>query len=205
MFSSIFLKAINETWPMLFIFSVILCSIRIIYIMKNNEKFVLYKEFLMLLFIVYILLLYYVVTFQDNNYGINNFVPFKEIFRYNVFSSVFLKNIVGNIVLFIPFGLYVSLFLKVKKVYIPLVITFLTSISIEFAQYKIGRTADIDDIILNVCGGIVGYLLYLFFKKISGKLPNFLKSDWFLNLLMICVFVVIALFLLNFKFWGLIK
>ena len=37
---------------------------------------------------------------------------------------------------------------------------------IEFEQYFIGRSADIDDFILNVFGALCGYLLY----KIANKL-----------------------------------
>ena len=80
MFTSIFMKTIHNVWPMIFIFAVILISIRITYLLCNKKQFVFYKELLMLCFIIYILLLYYIVTFQDNNYGTNNFTPFKEIF-----------------------------------------------------------------------------------------------------------------------------
>ena len=79
------------------------------------SKLLFYKELLMLCFIIYILLLYYIVTFQDNNYGTNNFIPFREIFRYNVSSRLFIRNVLGNILLFVPFGLFVSHYIKNKK------------------------------------------------------------------------------------------
>ena len=104
MFFSMFLKALSDIWPMIFIFTIILISVRILYFVINKKSFVFHKELLMLCFIVYILLLYYTVTFQDNNYGTNNFVPFKEIFRYNITSRLFIRNVLGNILLFIPFG-----------------------------------------------------------------------------------------------------
>ena len=103
MFFSMFLKALSDIWPMIFIFTIILISVRILYLVINKKSFVFHKELLMLCFIVYILLLYYTVTFQDNNYGTNNFVPFKEIFRYNITSRLFIRNVLGNILLFIPF------------------------------------------------------------------------------------------------------
>ena len=66
------------TWPTLFISLVVLVSLRITYIVKHKEKFILYKEIFSLLFILYILCLFQVVTAQDINLleG-NNFIPFR--------------------------------------------------------------------------------------------------------------------------------
>ena len=91
MFINIFLRAIKDIWPMLFIFTIILVSIRIVYLLTNKQKIVLYKEIITYLFIIYLLLLYYIVTFQDNNYGTNNLIPFKEIFRYPLSSRLFIR------------------------------------------------------------------------------------------------------------------
>ena len=201
MFTSIFLDVIHNIWPMLFIFTVIIVSIRIAYILYNKENFVLYKELLMLCFIIYILLLYYIVTFQDNNYGTNNLIPFKEIFRYNVSSKLFFKNVVGNTILFIPFGIFVTHYVKNNKIYLTMFLTFLVSCSIEFAQSIIGRTADIDDIILNTTGGVIGYLIYNFSDKIADKLPRFMKSQVFLDVLCLVVILTIIYLAFRFDFW----
>ncbi len=201
MFTSIFLDVIHNIWPMLFIFTVIIVSIRIAYILYNKENFVLYKELLMLCFIIYILLLYYIVTFQDNNYGTNNLIPFKEIFRYNVSSKLFFKNVVGNTILFIPFGIFVTHYVKNNKIYLTMFLTFLVSCSIEFAQSIIGRTADIDDIILNTTGGVIGYLIYNFSDKIADKLPRFMKSQVFLDVLCLVVILTIIYLAFKFDFW----
>ena len=68
--------------------------------------------------IIYILCLFQIVTVQDTVYwSTNNFIPFKEIFRYEFGSKVFIHNIIGNIILFIPFGFFVSSILKTKKYY----------------------------------------------------------------------------------------
>ena len=76
---------VNFTWPMLIISVVIMVSVRITYIVLNKTRLVLYKELLMLVFAIYILCLFQVVTFQDSSsLSGNNFVPFREIFRYNI-------------------------------------------------------------------------------------------------------------------------
>ena len=39
---------------------------------ETREKLVLYRELAYLLFVVYLLSLFYIVTFQDDNYGTSN-------------------------------------------------------------------------------------------------------------------------------------
>ncbi len=186
-----------EVWPMVLIITVIVASLRIAYLINANKKFVIHKELFGLIFIVYILCLYHVVTFQDVNYGTNNFVPFKEIFRYSIGSAKFIKNIIGNILLFIPFGFFSSYYLKARRISTPLILTLITSCTIEIVQYYIGRVFDIDDIILNVIGGILGFLLYIGLDAIKKRLPNFLKSDLFLNIVIIIIIVLLIIYSFN--------
>lgn len=201
MFTDIFLQLVHSVWPMIFIFTIIIVSIRLVYIFNNKENFVLHKELLMLCFIIYILLLYYIVTFQDNNYGTNNFVPFREIFRYDVNSRLFLKNVIGNVLLFVPFGIFVTYYVKNDKVYQTLFLSILVSCSIEFAQSVIGRTADIDDVILNTIGGILGYIIFKFGGKLVDKLPRFMKSQVFLDVLCLVIILFIIYLAIRFNFW----
>ena len=49
---------LSITWPMLFISLVILVSLRISYLIKHKEEFILYKEVFLLIFILYILCLF---------------------------------------------------------------------------------------------------------------------------------------------------
>ena len=198
MFTSFFSNIIHDVWPMIFIFTVILVSLRLTYIFYNKEKFVLYKELLYLCFIIYVLLLYYIVTFQDNNYGTNNFIPFREIFRYDISSKLFIRNVLGNILLFVPFGIFATRYIKSKSIFPTVILSFLVSCSIEFAQSLIGRTADIDDVILNTIGGLLGYLLYKFSDSFFKKLPKFMKNQIFLDLL--CLVIILFIIYLSFKF-----
>lgn len=179
---------INMAWPMVLISIVVLVSLRITYLIKNREHLILYKELLMLSFIIYILCLFQVVTFQDDvTWSSNNFIPFKEIFRYRLGSRLFLKNVLGNMLLFLPFGFFTTHYTKIEKPYIVLLLTIIASVSIEAVQMAIGRVFDVDDIILNVCGGIIGYYIYALLRRIGNKLPNFFKSEIFLNIVSIIV------------------
>lgn len=191
-----------EIWPMIVIICVILVSLRLAFITKGSKKIVIYKELLMLVFIIYILCLFHIVTFQDINYGTNNFIPFKEIFRYDINSSKFIKNIMGNIIMFIPYGFFASYFLKNRKFSTILLLSLTVSLTIEFVQLNIGRVFDIDDVILNIIGGIIGYLIYVGLDAISSKLPKFFRSDAFLNVLVVVIIVLMIIYGFNINVVG---
>ncbi|WP_246627243.1 VanZ family protein [Paenibacillus solanacearum] len=68
---------------------------------------------------------------------------------------------VGNIVIFIPLGTYLSLFKNDKSVRTHMLIIFMVSLWIEIIQGLLAiGAADIDDILLNFLGGVVGILGY---------------------------------------------
>ena len=125
----------------------------------------------MLFFILYMMCLFYVVTFQDIDVPTvgYNLVPFKEMFRYTFMSRLFIKNVLGNLFMFIPLGFYSSYILKKTKLRWVVLITLIISLTIEFTQVNIGRIFDIDDVILNVLGGSLGYYLFsfIYFIKIN--------------------------------------
>ena len=123
MFQNTISNIILEIWPMIIITVVILTSLRIMDIIINKKKIVLYKDLLILLFAIYILCLFHIVTFQDVNFASSNFIPFKEMFRYELFSRLFIKNVMGNVLLFIPFGFFTSYLIKTKKIYVPVILT----------------------------------------------------------------------------------
>ena len=191
-FNSTIQSVLSLTWPMLVISSVVLISMRICYLTKNHEKIVLYKELFMFSFILYILCLFQIVTFQDDvTWSSNNFIPFKEILRYNMGSRLFFKNVIGNMVLFLPYGFFTSFYLKNDKPNITIILTLITSFAIEIVQLIIGRVFDIDDIILNLLGGYFGFLLYYYVMRLWNKLPNVFKSEIVLNSLAIIVLIII--------------
>ena len=176
-------------WPLITFVSVVAISLRIAFL-KGSKRFVLHRELMALVFIIYILCLYFVVTGQDINYGGVNLIPIKEMFRYEIGSYKFMKNIIGNILLFIPYGFFCSYYLENKKVSTNVIICLIATLCIETIQYYIGRVFDIDDIILNVLGGFIGYLLYIVLSTVRSKLPKFMKSDGFLNFLFILIIVL---------------
>ena len=91
--------------------------------------------------------------------------------------------------MFLPFGFFISYYLKVEKMYLPVFLTAIASISIEIVQMMIGRVFDVDDIILNLLGGICGFFIYNIIRIISGKLPKIFKSEIVLNIIYIIIFI----------------
>ena len=191
-------NAISSTWPMLVIFVVILSTIRLTYLSIHKEKFIFYKEFLNLIFIIYVLLLYQLLTnVETNTSGGYNIIPFTEITRYEVGSKLFMYNVIGNIVIFIPFGYFVSGYIKASKVSHILAVSVISSLTVEVVQLQIGRSFDIDDIILNVCGAIIGFLLYIGLCAIKKHLPKFLQRDFVYNIVCITLTILIVLYFLK--------
>lgn len=196
-----FYTIIKGVWPMLLIFVVVLSMVRITYVYEKREKFVFYKEFFTLLFIVYILLLFELVSNTDVQGISNNFLPFKEIMRYEIGSKYFIWNVLGNIVIFVPFGFIVSYILDSKKIVKPLFLTFVASLTIEFVQMYIGRSFDVDDILLNCIGGAVGFLLYIAINAVRKHLPKVLQREGVYNVL--TIIIIVAIILSIFNWWGL--
>ena len=170
---------LNDTWPMIALTCIVLISIRLTYLIKNKQKFLIGNEMMMLTFIVYILCLFQIVTSQDVSgvHGVN-VTLFKELTRYQVGSRLFYRNIIGNILMFVPFGFFTSFYLKLDKKRIIFYITLVVSIVIELIQLKIGRAFDVDDIILNLVGSFLGYFLYRLMDKIFGDLSDTIKGTF---------------------------
>lgn len=166
----------------------------------KGKAYVSKKEFISFLFALYLIILVYIVTFKDNNYGTNNFTLFKEILRYKITSKLFIKNVIGNILLFIPLGIFLSYFIKERGIFLIVIVPFLLSGLIEFIQSKIGRCFDVDDIILNFIGGIIGYIIYRFQIKFSTIFERQIIKD---VLYLITILIIIYLSF-KFNFWRLL-
>lgn len=139
--------------------------------MIKNKKII--KLLVTLLFMAYIVVLVYFLFFSEG-YGRTkvdvyryNLVPFSEIQRYFKYYSIigiegFMLNIVGNIVAFIPFGLFIPIIAKgYRNFFIILFDGMLFTIIIESIQLilKVG-SFDVDDMILNTTGVVIGYILF---------------------------------------------
>jgi len=197
MFRETILNIFDNVWPMLIIISVILITLRIAYLVLEKKPFVFYKEVFMLLFIIYIISLFHTVTFQDVNWSTSNFIPFKEMFRYRFGSRLFLRNVIGNVLMFFPYGFFLHYFLRKCNSKVAFFLIFSLSITIETTQLCIGRVFDVDDIMLNIIGGMIGYYLFHYLNDFRECFPKILKKDWFYNIIVSFFLIFMLLYLLG--------
>lgn len=198
MFLNTIESILEDNWPILVIFVITLVLVRFFYLRTHREKISFYREFLTIISICYIFLLFQLLTKVEMNSNSGfNIIPFQEIFRYEVGSRLFIFNVFGNIMAFVLFGLIVSSYIKPKTVFPPLIISLLVSATVEFVQLNIGRSFDIDDIILNVTGGLIGFLIYVGLSAIKDHLPKIFQRDGIYNLLCFILILVIIFYILN--------
>ncbi len=110
-----------------------------------------------------------------------NILPFVGYFKNQVFYNGFIRgiirNVVGNLVLLIPFILFLcwknEKFRSLKS---SIKAAFLISLSIELIQLFMNicglsdlRTVDIEDLILNTLGGVIAWGMFTLMYKIKTK------------------------------------
>ncbi len=115
--------------------------------------------------------------FSFSEIGINterlNLIPFKEIrIAFSLGSSFFFVNFIGNLVMFLPIAFFVGLLYNRPTFLKCVLITAAFSVFVELCQLPQDRGTDIDDVILNTLGGVIGYVMYLIIDK---AFPEFVK------------------------------
>ena len=132
-------------------------------------------------FTFYLLAVFYLVFFRYHRGFISelslweyvrfqmNLVPFKTIVGYikaivdeSMNLNIPVTNLLGNLLMFFLWGIYLPLFfenLKRWKAYVPVTIGLL--LGIELVQFFTRRGSfDIDDLILNLAGAMLGFLMW---------------------------------------------
>ena len=99
-----------------------------------------------------------------------NFVPFVYWFDYPTMKEAML-NLVGNTTMFIPLGIvWPSVFKKLNTHGKIIAAGVGVSLIIEVLQLPFyGRATDIDDLILNSLGYLMGYGIYLLVRKLRKR------------------------------------
>ena len=96
-----------------------------------------------------------------------NFVPFVNLFDYAEKRSAWI-NVIGNTAMFIPIGIIWPIVFKKLDSHKKVIFAGIGfSLFVEILQLPFfDRVTDIDDLILNSFGFILGYLIYLLIKKL---------------------------------------
>jgi glycopeptide antibiotics resistance protein len=91
-------------------------------------------------------------------------IGFNPEFNMVPFTNTAPQTFMLNILLFIPFGVLLPLASKTKTLAKVTLFAFLTSLTIELFQIGIGRVTDINDLITNTLGAVIGYGLYYAYR-----------------------------------------
>lgn len=148
---------------------------------KYNKINILREVFINFFFIYFLIVIYFTffkggilhLDLQMRSYA--NIIPLLETIK--MFQDNFmglgnsLYNVIGNILLFIPFGFAIPLLFKNhNKLFKVTLYGFIASFSIELLQYlTCTNFTDIDDVIFNTLGALVGFLTFNIFMFIVRK------------------------------------
>ena len=147
--------------------------------MKNsakNENYAFWGG--RVLFLIYLAGLCYFLFFAENYGRVTglekyryNLVPFREIERFWKYRRELgihsFHNLAGNILGFMPAGFFIPIMWKDKRgFFFTVCMTFQLSLQAEILQliFRVG-SFDVDDLLLNTFGGMLGYLLLILLKK----------------------------------------
>lgn len=178
---------IFDMLPFLLVMLPIYVLVRGIYLFRNKkgQSIQLLREFGLLLFVLYLtgvasqtIVPEFVIIndqLQAVDLGFNpdriNLEPFNKIIETQILvengniSYLFIE-VFGNICMFIPIGFFLPLLWKrFKNPFLTVFVCLFISFSIETIQLILPRGTDVDDIILNTSGGLIGYILYSFQKS----------------------------------------
>ena len=131
------------------------------------------KKISYIVFSVYFILLIWLVLFKFA-------IDFSEIpsmrsinlipFYYDQETSMHLKEVIYNMMVFVPLGVYVQIFRENWKKATKCLLIFLISFLFEIIQFTFAIGAsDITDLIGNTIGGIIGLLFFMMLKKFMPK------------------------------------
>lgn len=148
------------------------------------------------LFIVYLFVLVWIILFKmavswegiPQLQGVN-FIPYGASVIVN--NQLQISEIIFNILIFIPFGLYLSILKPYEAFWKKTLFIMGFSLLLEILQYLFAIGAsDITDLINNTLGGIIGLGLYLIISKLLKE-----KTNQILTILASIVTLCVILFL----------
>ena len=134
------------------------------------------------LFLLYVVFLIYFLFLAEwyGRTGVSeeyryNLELFREIKRFIIYReqlgafAVF-ANLAGNILIFVPYGFFISVASRARGFFKTLFFSMGLSLCVEIIQLftRVG-SFDVDDILLNTIGGVFGYIIFLICNGIRRK------------------------------------
>ena len=105
------------------------------------------------------------------DYHLLNLRPFIWLTEvYEMGHAKMIEQLVTNIFMFLPYGFLLPIvFQKMRCWWKTDIAVAGFSFLIEFVQYFIGRSCDVDDLIMNTLGGCLGYGIFYLLQKFCGN------------------------------------
>lgn len=103
-----------------------------------------------------------------------NLIPFQFITtEWGMSTRKQITQEIANVMMFVPLGfIFPAVYKRLRRCRWTILCTMGVSFCIESMQYFIGRSADVDDVLLNTCGGAIGYLLFIAFSRFFKDRKN---------------------------------
>ena len=126
-----------------------------------------------ILFVLYIIFVFYFLLIseiygrtgemQEYHYNLVLFREIKRFWNYRRQLVIFATatNLLGNVLIFLPFGFFMAMASKYRSFLSTLVYSFALSLTVEISQLfmKVG-CFDVDDLLLNTIGGMLGFITF---------------------------------------------
>ena len=112
------------------------------------------------------------ISFHPEVYHLN-LVPFIWVTEcYTAGPRIMAAQLLLNIAMFLPLGLLLPMAAhRLRSLPATALTVLLSTMSIETFQFFIGRSADVDDVIMNFLGGLLGYLCFRLLDRSLGTAP----------------------------------
>ena len=101
---------------------------------------------------------------QEYHYNLELFREIRRFWDYREQVGYFamVTNLLGNVLIFVPFGFFLPMASRYRSFFSTLYASFGLSLCVEVFQFvtKVG-SFDVDDLLLNTIGGVVGYIIFM--------------------------------------------
>jgi glycopeptide antibiotics resistance protein len=173
----------------------LLLAVAIVMFIIKKGRFFSMSTFIVLVFFFYIFKVIQVTQFPIISIGTSDMVRDNgHYINYDLFYSIYAAirdhnyiQIIGNVLLLFPLGFFIPLLSRRSlRLYKIILLGFMVSLTIELTQLLLhiflnsNRLFDLDDLLLNTVGALIGYLVFLITMRYTTRY-QFVKKYFFLN------------------------
>ena len=155
----------------------VLCVMAIVIFSRKGVIRIQLRRLLRVMFVEYLVLLFCstVVFREESPHTGVKYVLFAGYLNRDMFV---LMDALFNVAIFIPIGFCSSVFLRFPKWLKILLLSVALSCTIELSQFILSRGwCDTNDVMNNAIGGLIGYSVYLLWRKVRKPIRHILLKN----------------------------